>query len=509
VSMTTGEPESATHLEVLNGANKAALVAVDGTAEIVQWRTATQEADGTWTLTGLLRGRRGTEDLIASRGIGDAFIILDGTRLLYDAAASEVTAVRQLKAVGIFDTPDTAPGVVTKARRGRAERPYAPVHLAGSRDGSNNLTVSWVRRTRAGGELVNGSGTVALSESTEAYEVDVLNGPPPVGKAYAALEGTAANAFDASATTDWLSTLTVNWLRVTFDSDETVREYEILARANSAGTDSPRDWTFEGQARLTPSFFGDGGTPANLFDDGLAEWSVSTASLPRHGGVTFLVPQTVAQYSVTAPGSSSGTDSPRDWTLEGSNDLSTWIVLDTRAGITGWSSAETRSYTLAGPVSYLSYRLRVTANQGGGNTRVRELQLAASVGGPNVATGWVVLDTRTSQTGWTNGLARSYTLGSAATYARFRLRVTAGNGGSNRGFAELRLRRLTGAAGGNIAASNYAPATVRTITATGPTAVYSAALQTTDFGAAQAEAFVRVQQISGQVGRGMGTEARL
>ena len=50
---------------------------------------------------------------------------------------------------------------------------------------------------------------------------------------------------------------------------------------------------------------------------------------------------------------------------------------------------------------------------------------------------------------------------------------------------------------------------VRTIAVTTPTAAYSAANQTTDFGAAQAEVFVRLQQISALVGRGLPAKATL
>jgi hypothetical protein len=200
--MTQGEPESATENEVLNGANRAALVAADGTAEIVQWRTAVQEADGSWTLSGLLRGRRGTEDLIASRATGNLFIILDATRLLFDGAPAEVNTPRAFKAVTIFQTQDTAPSGPTKTRRGRAERPYAPAQVAGARDGSQNLTITWIRRTRTGGELLNGTGTVPLSEGAEVYEVDVMSGSTVV-RTITGLTSPTASYTAAQQTTDF------------------------------------------------------------------------------------------------------------------------------------------------------------------------------------------------------------------------------------------------------------------------------------------------------------------
>jgi hypothetical protein len=53
----------------------------------------------------------------------------------------------------------------------------APVHLTGSRSGPGDLTLTWQRRTRIGGEWRNGTGTVPLGETSEAYEVDILDGP--------------------------------------------------------------------------------------------------------------------------------------------------------------------------------------------------------------------------------------------------------------------------------------------------------------------------------------------
>jgi hypothetical protein len=176
VRLTSGELDSATDAEVLNWANMAALVGPDGSAEIIQFVNATENPDGTWTLSRLLRGRRGTEDLIASRAAGDVFVLLDDTRLPFADDPTAEAAVRQFRAASIFETVATANARTRKAARGRAEMPYAVSHPTGSRDMSGNLTITWVRRTRLGGELLNGTGTVPLNEGAEAYEVDVLNG---------------------------------------------------------------------------------------------------------------------------------------------------------------------------------------------------------------------------------------------------------------------------------------------------------------------------------------------
>ena len=40
-----------------------------------------------------------------------------------------------------------------------------------------NVTLSWQRRTRVGGELIDGSGEVPLAEDSEEYELEILDGP--------------------------------------------------------------------------------------------------------------------------------------------------------------------------------------------------------------------------------------------------------------------------------------------------------------------------------------------
>jgi hypothetical protein len=52
-------------------------------------------------------------------------------------------------------------------------------------------------------------------------------------------------------------------------------------------------------------------------------------------------------------------------------------------------------------------------------------------------------------------------------------------------------------------------ATLRTISTTSPTAIYTAAEQSADFGAPQSTIRVRVHQISDTVGRGIAREAIL
>ncbi|MBI3672549.1 MAG: glycoside hydrolase/phage tail family protein [Rhizobiales bacterium] len=53
--------------------------------------------------------------------------------------------------------------------------PWSPVHVAGNRNVSGDLAISWIRRTRFGGVWTDGTD-VPLNEETESYSVDILNG---------------------------------------------------------------------------------------------------------------------------------------------------------------------------------------------------------------------------------------------------------------------------------------------------------------------------------------------
>ncbi|WP_170985215.1 hypothetical protein [Roseomonas sp. AR75] len=115
---------------------------------------------------------------------------------------TESSATRHHRAPSIQETVETATVTVQKSARGGAERPYAPAHLAGTRDGSGNLTITWVRRTRVNGGWADGIGDVPLSEAGEAYEVEILDGST-VLRTISGLSAPAATHTAAEQTADF------------------------------------------------------------------------------------------------------------------------------------------------------------------------------------------------------------------------------------------------------------------------------------------------------------------
>lgn len=169
VVILSGELQSVTELGLLNGANAC----VCGN-EIIQFQNATLIGGNQYRLSKLLRGRLGTEHEMGNHSAGERFIFLDSAVLKNDFLINGFGLLRYYKPVTVGDTlANTTEATFTYT--GNTFKPLSPVHIAGSRDGSGNLTITWVRRTRIDGDWRNGVN-VPLGEESESYEVDIMDG---------------------------------------------------------------------------------------------------------------------------------------------------------------------------------------------------------------------------------------------------------------------------------------------------------------------------------------------
>lgn len=156
------ELESATETAVLSGANPCAIG-----REVLQFRAATLTAPNTYQLSGLLRGRRGTEWAMNGHSAAEQFVLLP----VLDAAAplGDLGASRMYKAVGFGKSLASAPAQ-TFTNQGMRLKPYSPVHIGGGSDDSLDVTINWTYRARTGGawlDLVDvsvPSGTTTIVE---------------------------------------------------------------------------------------------------------------------------------------------------------------------------------------------------------------------------------------------------------------------------------------------------------------------------------------------------------
>ncbi len=155
--------------DVLAGANLACLG-----QELIQFTTAEALTATRFRLSGLLRGRRGTERFTGSHALAERFVLLDplpaardvpqlgllGQTLLYKALSPQQN---------LGDVP-----VQTLVFNARALRPLAPVHLTATRQATGDTMVGWIRRSRSGFDWIDGVDA-PLAEDSEQYLLAILS----------------------------------------------------------------------------------------------------------------------------------------------------------------------------------------------------------------------------------------------------------------------------------------------------------------------------------------------
>lgn len=169
VELSDGELESSRELAVLNGAGRAMLG-----DEIIGFRFAELIDTRTYRLSGLIRGIGDTARYSGDHAVGERFVLLTGPGLHWHALSpSAIGMPRRYKVV--------SPGgrIVDFVERtiyptGGSVTPFSPCALAAARNGSNDVTLTWLRRSRANTRLLSGED-VPLVEAFEAYEVEIYS----------------------------------------------------------------------------------------------------------------------------------------------------------------------------------------------------------------------------------------------------------------------------------------------------------------------------------------------
>ena len=174
---------TATELQVLNGGNALAVI-TDSGVEILQYQTATVNTNGTITLSRLLRGRLGTEDVVDANTMaqGDVIVFLTDPT----GAGESGPIVRTNLPVSALNTAYYYRGVTLGtlledsaktnfAFSGRDLKPYAPVGITFTPGEKGGATLSWTRRCRGpfAAEWLDGTGTVPLNETIQEFDYEI------------------------------------------------------------------------------------------------------------------------------------------------------------------------------------------------------------------------------------------------------------------------------------------------------------------------------------------------
>lgn len=168
ISLLHGSLESRTLDEVLAGANRGYLG-----GEIIGWTTAVLNGDGTYTLSGLLRGLMDTDDEVTGHVVGDAFVHLNAPgveRVNRPQSTYGLTVTYELVPTGgalsDFDSQD-----VGRVLGFATLRPFAPTAVRCVRDtATNDIEITWARRTRIPYFTLSGN-PLPEDEATRRYDV--------------------------------------------------------------------------------------------------------------------------------------------------------------------------------------------------------------------------------------------------------------------------------------------------------------------------------------------------
>jgi len=178
VDLSSGTLTSVTDMELFAGANALALKSATGLWEIVQAGTAELVASGRYRLTRLLRGQRGTGDAMGNPApAGARVVVLDSGVQPLSIAEADLGLPWNWR-IGPASAAPSDPLMIAQSftPNGRGLLPFAPAQLRMRSKANGDLALRWLRRDRA---LVADSWVltdVPLSEASEAYDLEILNG---------------------------------------------------------------------------------------------------------------------------------------------------------------------------------------------------------------------------------------------------------------------------------------------------------------------------------------------
>jgi len=144
------------------------------------WDLVTAElvATGRYRLTRLLRGQRGTGDAMGNPAlIGTRVVLLDSGLQPLSITEGDLGLPWNWRIGPANAAPSDA---IMQAQsftpNGRGLLPFAPTQLRLRRETNGNLTLRWLRRDRALSADSWVLTDVPMSEATEAYDLEILNG---------------------------------------------------------------------------------------------------------------------------------------------------------------------------------------------------------------------------------------------------------------------------------------------------------------------------------------------
>lgn len=187
---------SITRAQLLADGNPFALGSEESGYELAQFQRAALIAPRTYRLSGLLRGRCGTEQHMGSHAAGERFVLLDSARIYRPAFEMANVGLELLyRATSFGDLAGSEGDPFTNTAV--ALMPLSPVHLSVAPWPEGGFKARWTPRSRYPSPIIDSVGG-PLGEASERYRVRVLDGELEVSTAVVlepeAIVGVAADA---------------------------------------------------------------------------------------------------------------------------------------------------------------------------------------------------------------------------------------------------------------------------------------------------------------------------
>lgn len=280
---TTNALSSVTSLQVFAGANNFA-VGADGRWEIIGAMTCTQQGDGSWVLSDLLRGRFGTEWAMSLHQALDTVVLLDPFKIPFVTLPTDrLFAAAVYRGVTNGATLDSASDV-NFTYNGVNFECLSPVYVNGGIDGvTKDWTVTWFRRTRVGGEWKD-YVDAPISETSELYEAEIWNSTFTTLKR--TITGITTQSFvwtAAQQITDFLVEQQSIYVKIFQISEKVGRGYPSQQSMTRALYVSPDPYW----GNVSCLLHGDGTDGTNNFSDQTGKTVSILAGTPQHKTASF------------------------------------------------------------------------------------------------------------------------------------------------------------------------------------------------------------------------------
>ena len=147
--------------------------------EVLQFLEAEQIGEKSWRLSGLLRGRGGTEQFaFAGHPIGSDIALINEAPIPLDPSIVPASDSTQIAAIGLGDDDPVLAQLVAD---GHSRRPLSPVHPRWKAMAGGGAELTWSRRARGQWDWPD-TVDIPLVEESEQYEVGVADIDAPVSR---------------------------------------------------------------------------------------------------------------------------------------------------------------------------------------------------------------------------------------------------------------------------------------------------------------------------------------